>query len=200
MKIISHLSALVAAFALAGICASAWAGKSTRECESEIGIVADAARERLLIQCLLGSPSHVDVRTQDEKVEWTKREEELVKQEPADRLKQVSQALRKLSHYAFCGAFGVSLRGGEVYYDFGTHRGAEHLFKMEAARRKLTFNSSLILSEKIKIGMSECELYASWGYPKNRNRTVGSWGVHIQHVYDATYVYTKNGRIDSLQD
>ena len=40
----------------------------------------------------------------------------------------------------------------------------------------------------------------SWGEPKDRNRSVGSWGVHAQWIYGDTYVYFENGILTSWQD
>ncbi len=66
---------------------------------------------------------------------------------------------------------------------------------------------SLIDRGAIQIGMSQCALYASWGSADRENRSVGSGGVRIQHVYrsgyryiKANYVYTENGRVTSWQD
>jgi hypothetical protein len=67
----------------------------------------------------------------------------------------------------------------------------------------------LIEARKIRIGMSQPALLASWGTPGiwgRVNRSVGSYGEHIQWVYrscdrcSATYVYTENGIVTSWQD
>lgn len=65
----------------------------------------------------------------------------------------------------------------------------------------------LIKEKKIRIGMSETALIASWGYPSKINRSVGSYGVHKQFVYESyskysspTYVYVENGKVRSWQD
>lgn len=125
-------------------------------------------------------------------------------------------ALRKTSKAKICMAYGKVLRGEEIN-EIGESLGEEvfengeslptvdmkisvKLVKAEALRRKLVFNDSLIRKEKVRIGMSECELYAAWGLPGEQNRTVGSWGVHIQHIYGNSYVYTENGRVTSWQD
>ncbi len=105
-----------------------------------------------------------------------------------------AKELRALSRDKFCAAFGNALRGDLKYAAAAAHT--------EANRRELSFNSHSIRSKEIRMGMSECELYASWGHPNSQNRTVGSWGVHIQHVYRdfRSYVYTENGRVTSWQD
>jgi hypothetical protein len=40
----------------------------------------------------------------------------------------------------------------------------------------------------------------SRGYPKDKNRSVGSWGTHEQWVYDDEYLYFENGYLRSWQD
>ena len=59
---------------------------------------------------------------------------------------------------------------------------------------------------KIQIGMSEASLLASWGRAEDVNKTIGSFGVHKQHVYsrgrkigDEQYVYTENGIVTTIQ-
>ena len=125
-------------------------------------------------------------------------------------------ALRKKSKDKFCMAYGKVLRGEEVN-EIGESVDEEvieigellpaidmqiamKLAKAEALHRKLVFNDSLIRKEQVRIGMSECQLYAAWGLPSDQNRTVGSWGIHIQHIYGNAYVYTENGRVTSWQD
>ncbi len=109
--------------------------------------------------------------------------------------------LRKLPKSQFCVALGKSLRG-EVVPEIDGVKDAIGLVRTEALHRKLSFNSSLIRSGKIKIGMTECELLASWGYPHDKHENVGRWGVHIQHVFGnfGPYVYTENGRVTSWQN
>ena len=65
----------------------------------------------------------------------------------------------------------------------------------------------LIKEKKIRIGMSEEALIASWGRPRKINRSVGSYGVHKQYVYGSyskysspAYVYVDNGKVSSWQD
>lgn len=58
----------------------------------------------------------------------------------------------------------------------------------------------IVYSNRVAMGISKCALYASWGYPTRENRSVGSWGIHTQHVYGSRqYVYTKNGSVTSWQ-
>lgn len=82
-------------------------------------------------------------------------------------------------------------------------------YHAEMERRSLLSQNEkdLVAKKQIQIGMSLCALYASWGKPDHENRSVGSWGTHIQHVYNAglryirpTYVYTENGVVTSWQD
>jgi hypothetical protein len=52
----------------------------------------------------------------------------------------------------------------------------------------------------IWIGMSKEMAIISRGYPKDNNRSVGSWGTHEQWVYDGAYLYFENGYLKSWQD
>ena len=61
-----------------------------------------------------------------------------------------------------------------------------------------------IADGKIYIGMKEEHLLASWGKPRDINKSVGSWGVHKQYVYgydvsSFQYVYVEDGEIVSWQ-
>ena len=40
----------------------------------------------------------------------------------------------------------------------------------------------------------------SLGSPNDINRTVGSWGVHEQWVYNKIYLYFENGKLNSYQN
>lgn len=51
------------------------------------------------------------------------------------------------------------------------------------------------------IGMNKDMAIISLGNPNYINRTVGSWGVHEQWVYDNNfYIYFENGKLTSYQD
>jgi hypothetical protein len=49
-------------------------------------------------------------------------------------------------------------------------------------------------------GMNREMATISLGSPKDINRTVGSWGVHEQWVYDNIYLYFENGKLTSYQN
>lgn len=50
------------------------------------------------------------------------------------------------------------------------------------------------------IGMNREMATISLGSPDDINRTVGSWGVHEQWVYDNLYLYFENGKLTSYQN
>ena len=50
------------------------------------------------------------------------------------------------------------------------------------------------------IGMNREMATISLGSPKDINRTVGSWGVHEQWVYERRYLYFENGKLTSYQN
>ena len=59
----------------------------------------------------------------------------------------------------------------------------------------------LVEQNKIQIGMTKEMVEDSWGKPNDINRTVGSWGVHEQWIYDSgRYLYFENGKLTSWQD
>lgn len=79
----------------------------------------------------------------------------------------------------------------------------------EALQRSLLTEDEIVLikDRKIRIGMSETALIASWGSPNKINRSVGNYGVHKQYIYGSysryssrTYVYVENGKVTSWQD
>lgn len=57
-----------------------------------------------------------------------------------------------------------------------------------------------ILAGKITLGMTCEQTIASWGVPDQKNRSVGSWGIHEQWVYVQMYLYFENGILTSWQD
>ena len=50
------------------------------------------------------------------------------------------------------------------------------------------------------IGMNKEMATISLGRPNDINRTVGSWGVHEQWVYNNLYLYFENGKLTSYQN
>lgn len=62
-----------------------------------------------------------------------------------------------------------------------------------------------ILEGRIRIGMTREQVKATWGYPDDINRTVGSWGEHEQWIYGydirfRRYLYFENGKLTSWSD
>jgi hypothetical protein len=57
-----------------------------------------------------------------------------------------------------------------------------------------------IIEGKIWMGMTKEMTRESRGDPEDINRTVGSWGVHEQWLYNGTYLYFENGKLTSWQD
>lgn len=63
------------------------------------------------------------------------------------------------------------------------------------------YYGNLILQKKVVIGMNENMVIESWGRPEDINRTIGSFGVHEQWVYDGgNYLYFENGKLTTIQD
>ena len=101
--------------------------------------------------------------------------------------------LRTASVPRLCRAFGQSTRDGPAE--------DAAIARREIARRGIKLDDKLTASQKIRLGVSECQLYASFGVANHINRSVGGWGVDAQHVFgDGLYVYTRNGVVTSYQD
>lgn len=144
-------------------------------------------------------------KAQEEHYKQTREIEIARQQELANKAeylkREAPEILKKMDNGDFCMTYGRFLRGDRIDKVGALENIAPYVNK-EVARRKLSFNKTLIREERIRIGMSECELYAAWGFPKSNNRSAGSWGIHIQHLYGdwGPYVYTENGRVTSWQD
>ena len=119
----------------------------------------------------------------------------------AARRTNASSYLRTFSKDDLCEAIGTAIRDSTVD-TIGNYPELSRLVQAEARRRGYSFSVELVKSQKVRIGMTECELYASLGFPDKQNRTVSQSGEHIQHVYSSmeAYFYTRNGRLTSWQD
>lgn len=61
--------------------------------------------------------------------------------------------------------------------------------------------AELILSGRVRIGMTQAMCREAWGVPDDINRTSGSWGVYEQWVYGSgSYLYFENGVLSSIQN
>ena len=62
-------------------------------------------------------------------------------------------------------------------------------------------NADLIISGKVKVGMSKQAAKESWGEPDDINTTTGSYGTHEQWVYgNGNYLYFENGKLTAIQN
>lgn len=57
-----------------------------------------------------------------------------------------------------------------------------------------------IEEREVFIGMTEDMVLLSWGAPKDKNRSIGSWGMHEQWVYSSSYLYFEDGILRSIQN
>jgi len=98
--------------------------------------------------------------------------------------------LKEFDDYILCKAYGFSQ--------------SENV-RRELENRKIftILDWEVIDKKQVKIGMSVCALYASWGVPDNENRSVSRYGTTIQHVYGRdypVYVYSEDGFVTGWQD
>ncbi|RTY89319.1 hypothetical protein [Flavobacterium sp. GT3R68] len=62
-------------------------------------------------------------------------------------------------------------------------------------------NGEAILNHKVKIGWTKSMCIASWGKPRDINRTTTPYGNHEQYVYSLKkYLYFENGILITIQD
>ena len=115
--------------------------------------------------------------------------------------KFVPESIREFDTPKFCVKYGLALRG-QLPEPYNLATNLQQLFNAEAVRRRLHINKDLARRESIKVGIDQCTLYASWGFPERANRSVGPWGVHSQLIYGdfGPYVYVQNGVVRSYQD
>lgn len=161
-----------------------------------------------------GGQRYVTLRTEQEateferqkkenQIESERRRDEEARALAAERRQERHRQIKEIGDDFICAAYGNVIRGeSQGYLEVLIADEDAEKVKEEFARRKLSIkNKNLVREKEIRIAMSVCEMYASWGYPKKNNRSVGRWGEHIQHIYgNGTYVYSENGRITSWQD
>lgn len=124
----------------------------------------------------------------------------------SERRAQDLEKVKSSSQKEFCVWYGELVRGQKPSYLFLAAEGYGEgellaIFKKQSKLRKLPFDDKYVKNGSIRIGMTTCMLYAAMGNPRTENRTTGSWGQHIQHVYgDSDFVYSENGRVTAWQD
>ncbi len=57
-----------------------------------------------------------------------------------------------------------------------------------------------IKQQSLELGMTKEQIQLAWGLPDDKSRSVGSWGVHEQWIYNETYLNIENGVLTSYQD
>jgi len=115
------------------------------------------------------------------------------------RERDMPKTLRGLNTREFCIGFGIVTRGNSIDSD-PLLPSMPALMLAEAQRRHLRLDMPRVRAQTINIGATLCQMYASMGRPDRENRSVGSWGVHIQHGFEGLFVYTQNGTVTSFQD
>lgn len=72
--------------------------------------------------------------------------------------------------------------------------------KTELTKKFGAANANLILEGKVRIGMTKAMCEASWGYPDDINKLIGSWGTHEQWVYGNSYLYFEGNKLTAIQN
>lgn len=175
--------------------------------ERRAGSPSDASRtverflEHMVAEQDLGVCTSENVETQAaRRAELRAQEAERLKLAEAER-RELPARLRTLDIPSLCLGVGNLLRGEPLYEAPALRDEAVAYVTSELRRRGIRLDAARVRAEKIRIGDSECHLFAAWGLPNNSNRTVTRSGVSTQHVYGrGNYVYTDNGRITAWQD
>lgn len=107
------------------------------------------------------------------------------------------QTLQKDAPPYICGRFYT-----KSYYDKVKAITAANKAKRKASliNKYGSSNANLILEGKVKIGMTAEMCREAWGSPYDINKTIGSWGIHEQWVYDGSYLYFEDGILTSIQN
>lgn len=146
-----------------------------------------------------------EMARQKEYAEFEANYPALLAKKNAQRRAEDLETIRNLTADEFCVSYGEVFRGevprylhAEGYVDGEL----VSILKKQAKSRRLNFDDEIISRRTVRKGMTKCMLYASYGHPIVENRTVGSWGTHIQHVYGRynEFIYTENGRVTGWQD
>lgn len=133
------------------------------------------------------------------KEQWSEQKEEMAKQREIAVKQRIEQLNRKKE---------LREREKEVQAEKRRQQAqkeAEAAIRARENKIRSKYSASIaekILKRQIWLGMTKDMLIDSWGYPgyDDINRTVGSWGVHEQWIYNDTYVYLENGIVTSWQD
>lgn len=171
------------------------------EAASECGLNSQEANLRQLCD----NQSADEVARQKEYAEFEANYSALVAKKNTQRRAEDLGTLKNLTADDFCVTYGEVVRGGMPRYLVAEGYADGELLsilKKQAKSRRLHFDDAVIERRTLRMGMTTCALYASLGRPIVENRTTGSWGRHIQHVYGKydEFVYTDNGRVSGWQD
>lgn len=109
-------------------------------------------------------------------------------------------SVAKMTTPALCDTFGKAIRQGAPEEQIRLLRG-------ELATRTYYFDDSdldRVKNERMRVGMTDCGMYASWGLPTSANRTTTGAGTRVQYVYGLSgkrnYVYTEGGIVRAIQN
>ena len=132
----------------------------------------------MIVAILFVSGHATTIAAQDHEMTWEERVEELNQQERQERQKRKQETAQRRQWYV------------------KRHPDIDQYIR------------EAILEGSIVMGMNKDEVVASWGDPYDKNRTVGSWGVHEQWIYKphkylgapVYYFYFENGVLKSWQE
>lgn len=119
---------------------------------------------------------------------------------PLHSSSEVTSRLKDADKSVLCAMFGDIARGHYVHEDFHTES-LPALVSAELKRRRLKPDRQKAISQRLRIGDSDCTMFAVLWRPTTVNRTVNGSGEHIQYVFQSgVYVYVTNGVVTAWQD
>lgn len=162
-------------------------------------------------KCLASQPSadEADAAAQTTYLAEIQKAEDEALAAQQRRILELPATIRALSRGEICRLYGWLLRSERNApwweHERGTKLGSRDeiapLVRAEAKRRKLRFDDKAVEARKLRLGDTDCHMYAARGFPIDAHVSVGRWGEHVQHVYrHGVYIYTENGRVTSMQD
>jgi len=104
-----------------------------------------------------------------------------------------------IGHASGSGPFYLKLRNSESKEGYVPFNPKYLFFSYPIPKDTSPELVKVIRQQQIVLGMTAAQIALSWGTPERVNKSVGSWGVREQWVYDNQYVYITNGEVTSYQ-
>ncbi len=131
---------------------------------------------------------------------WRAREASELPGRQASERRRLPTLLAEMTPTAFCEAYGKAARGEQAVAEWLPRQEEQTAFRAAAKKRGLRISEDLVMGKSVRIGASQCDVYAALGPPSVRNRTVNAFGESLQLVYGRLLVYVSRGVVTAWQD